>query len=110
VKLDFPHDWTVLAAEEFETATPRVNGDVTMEGLAQLRPSGRILDNFRLALAGSKALEFDADLFGHPGSGFQGVASEGSVLGKRRGYPRQRIFIGLDRPGGHHRHEGAGRV
>jgi hypothetical protein len=46
-----------------ETAAPRVNGDVTMEVLAQLRPSGRILDNFRVALAGSKALDFDADLF-----------------------------------------------
>jgi hypothetical protein len=63
VKMDFPHDWTVLAAEEFETAAPRVNGDMTMEVLAQLRPSGRILDNFRVALAGSKALNFDADLF-----------------------------------------------
>ena len=61
--MDFPHDWVVLAAEEFETAAPRVNGDVTMEVLAQLRPSGRILDNFRVALAGSKALDFDADLF-----------------------------------------------
>jgi hypothetical protein len=61
--MDFPHDWAVLAAEEFETAVPRVNGDVTMEVLAQLRPSGRILDNFRVALAGSKALDFDADLF-----------------------------------------------
>ena len=49
--MDFPHDWVVLAAEEFETAAPRVNGDVTMEVLAQLRPSGRILDNFRVALA-----------------------------------------------------------
>ncbi len=49
--MDFPHDWVVLAAEEFETAAPRVNGDVTMEVLAQLRPSGRILDNFRQSWA-----------------------------------------------------------
>ncbi len=61
--MDFPQDWTALAAEEFETVTLGVNGDVTMEVMAQLRPSGRILDNFRLALAGSKALEFNADLF-----------------------------------------------
>jgi hypothetical protein len=61
--MDFPHDWTVLAAEEFEMVTPRFNGNVTMEVFAQLRPSGRILDNFRVALAGSKALEFDTDLF-----------------------------------------------
>jgi hypothetical protein len=61
--MNFPHDWVVLAAEEFETAAPRVNGGVTMEVLAQLRPSGRILDNFRVALVGSKALDFDAVLF-----------------------------------------------
>ncbi len=61
--MDFPHDWTVLAAEEFEMATPRVNDDVTMEVFVQLRPSGRILDNFPVALVGSKALEFDTDLF-----------------------------------------------
>jgi len=48
VNMDFPHDWTVLAAEEFEIATPQVNGDVTMEVFAQLRPSGRILDTSAL--------------------------------------------------------------
>ncbi len=61
--MDFPHDWDVLAAEEVKTAAPRVKGNVTLEVLAQLRPSGRILDNFLVALAGSKALDFDADLF-----------------------------------------------
>jgi hypothetical protein len=60
VNMDFPHNWTVLAAEKFETATPWVNDDVPMEMLCL---SGCILDNFRVALAGSKALEFDVDLF-----------------------------------------------
>jgi hypothetical protein len=61
--MDFPHDWKVLAAEEFGFSDSPVNGDVTMEVFAQLRPSGCILDNFCVALAGSKALEFDTDLF-----------------------------------------------
>jgi hypothetical protein len=34
-----------------------------MEICAQLRPSGRILDNFRDALGGTKILEYEADLW-----------------------------------------------
>ncbi len=56
--MDFPHDWTVLEAEELETALPRVNGDFTMEVMAQLRPSGRILDNFRVALCRFESFGF----------------------------------------------------
>jgi hypothetical protein len=43
--MDFPPEWTVLTTDEYETATPRITGDVTMEICAQLRPSGRILEN-----------------------------------------------------------------
>jgi len=60
--MDFPPAWTVLTSEEDETATPRITGDVSMEICAQLRPSGRILDNFRVSLGGSKILEYEADL------------------------------------------------
>ena len=60
--MDFPPAWTVLTSEEYETATPRITGDVSMEICAQLRPSGRILDNFRVTLGGSKILEYEADL------------------------------------------------
>ena len=60
--MDFPPIWIVLPAEEYETATPRITGEVTMELCAQLRPSGRILDHFRVALGGSRILEFEADL------------------------------------------------
>jgi hypothetical protein len=42
--MDFPPDWTVLTTDEYETATPRI----TIEICAQLRPSRRILDNFRV--------------------------------------------------------------
>ena len=60
--MDFPPEWIVLPADQFDTATPRVNGDVTLEVCAQLRPSGRVLDHFRVALGGSQALEWEADL------------------------------------------------
>jgi hypothetical protein len=60
--MDFPPVWTVLTSEEYETATPRITGDVSMEICAQLRPSGRILDNFRVSHGGTKILEYEADL------------------------------------------------
>ncbi len=40
----------------------RITGDLTMEICVQLRPSGRNLDNFRVALGGSKILAYEADL------------------------------------------------
>ena len=60
--MEFPHDWAVLPMGEFEKATPRIEGDFTFELLAQLRPSGRILDNFRVSIGGNRVLEIDADL------------------------------------------------
>ncbi len=56
--MDFPAVWTVLATDKYETATPRIMGDGTMEICAQLRPSGRILDNFRVAIGGTKILKY----------------------------------------------------
>jgi hypothetical protein len=60
--MDFPQDWTALAAG-IRDGHARDERRRHHGGDAQLRPSGPILDNFRLALAGSKALEFNADLF-----------------------------------------------
>jgi hypothetical protein len=48
--MDFPPAWTVLTIDDYESATPRI------------RPPGRILDNFRVALGGSKILAYEADL------------------------------------------------
>jgi hypothetical protein len=60
--MDFPPAWTVLTTDEYKTATPRITGNFTMEICAQLRPTGRILDNIRVALGGTKILEYEADL------------------------------------------------
>jgi hypothetical protein len=52
----------VFLEEEFETAQPRLEGVATMELLAQVRHTGRILGNFRVALGGEARLKVDVDL------------------------------------------------
>jgi hypothetical protein len=60
--MEFPPAWLVLSDEQFETATPRVDGVATMELLAQVRHTGKILGNFRVALGGDARLKVDVDL------------------------------------------------
>ncbi len=60
--MDFPPDWVVFPMEEFMTATPRNAGDLGMELLAQCRGNGRILDNYRIAIGGSKILEVSTSM------------------------------------------------
>jgi hypothetical protein len=55
--MDFPATWVVLQLEQFDTALPDVQGDVTMELLAHLINSGRALDYFRFSLNSSTPLE-----------------------------------------------------
>jgi hypothetical protein len=38
-RMEFPADWTVLPKENFDLAVPRIEGLLTMELLAELRPS-----------------------------------------------------------------------
>jgi hypothetical protein len=52
----------VQLEEEFETAQPRVECSTTMELLAQVRHTGRMLNNFRIALGGEARLKVDVDL------------------------------------------------
>ena len=60
--MDFPPEWGVLPAEEFNTAVARDAGICGMELMAQIRPNGRILDHFRISLDGSRILEFTTNL------------------------------------------------
>jgi len=53
-----PEEWTILEAGDFETAVPRDPGILGVELMAQVRPSGRIVDHFRLVLGGSDILEY----------------------------------------------------
>ncbi len=55
--MDFPATWVVLQLDQFDTALPDVEGEVTVELLAHLRSSGRALDHFRFSLNGSTPLE-----------------------------------------------------
>ncbi len=56
-------DWDVSPMEDFEAYLPSVQSSSSgyvMELLAQLRPSGRILDHFRITLDGSAAISRDS--------------------------------------------------
>jgi hypothetical protein len=61
--MEFPADWTVLPKDSYDLAVPRIEGLLTMELHAELRPSGRILDSFRVSVGGSKLLTVEALLF-----------------------------------------------
>jgi len=54
-----PTGWEIFGAEDFETAAPRVAGDAVMELMAQIRPNGRVMDHWRVAIGGAKILEAD---------------------------------------------------
>jgi hypothetical protein len=61
--MEFPPDWNVADAADFDIALPSGHGEVTLELLAQLRNTGRILDGFRFVLDGSAPLEVGVDLY-----------------------------------------------
>jgi len=61
--MEFPGaHWVYNDSDDFDTAPPLVEGDYTFELYAQLRPSGRILDNFKAVLGGSQPLDITVDL------------------------------------------------
>jgi hypothetical protein len=61
--MDFPsQDWEFNDLDDFDTAPPTISGDYTFELYAQVRATGRILDNFRTVLGGSKMLYINASL------------------------------------------------
>ena len=53
--MEFPTDvWDIFDTQEFDLAVPRESGQAVMELMVQLRPNGRAVDHFRVALGGSK--------------------------------------------------------
>ena len=57
-----PAEWPIFEAEDFYTALVRFPGDYTAEVMAQVRPNGRIMDNWRIATGGSSILDVSAEL------------------------------------------------
>ncbi len=49
--------YDVFEADQFETARARLTGDAVMEVMLQMRPNGRCLDHYRIALDGTVGLE-----------------------------------------------------
>jgi hypothetical protein len=63
--MEFPPDWLVEPWDDFDTAVASLDNsgnDLAIELLAQLRPTGRILDNFRLSVNGTEILEAELEL------------------------------------------------
>jgi hypothetical protein len=60
--MDYPPNWEFFPMEEFVAAAPRNPGKLGLEVLAQIRPSGRILDHFHVTLGGSKILDINVKL------------------------------------------------
>jgi hypothetical protein len=61
--MDFPPStWKVIGAQEFGTAVATDPGDLVVELHAQLRDTGRILDNYRVTFGGSKIVEMTVGL------------------------------------------------
>ena len=61
--MEFPTDfYNIFNSDNFETAEPRSPGLRGVELMAQIRPNGRIVDHWRLALGGTEILEAKLDL------------------------------------------------
>jgi hypothetical protein len=48
-----PESYDVFDSEQFETARARLTGDAVMEVMLQMRPNGRCLNHYRIALDGT---------------------------------------------------------
>jgi hypothetical protein len=60
--MDFPADWVILPMEGFGTSAPIYHGELTLQLMAQLRNTGRILNSFKFVLDGSASLDAPVDL------------------------------------------------
>ncbi len=60
--MEFPHTWEVLRAELLDTYQAPDTAELTAQLLAQLRPTGCILDGFQLVLGGTRILDAEVDL------------------------------------------------
>ena len=52
--MEFPLEtYDVFEADQFESARARLAGEAVMEVMLQMRPNGRCLDRYRIALDGT---------------------------------------------------------
>jgi hypothetical protein len=56
-EMEFPSNLDCFEAADFEVAVPRSTGRILMELMAQIRPTGRVMDHYRITLGGSAMLE-----------------------------------------------------
>jgi hypothetical protein len=60
--MEFPGELDYFDNEDFDTAVPRSTGEAVMELMAQIRPNGRVMDHFRIALGRTSLLEVNKTL------------------------------------------------
>jgi hypothetical protein len=115
--MDFPADWVVRPMEEYTTAGPNYQGEFTVDLLAQLRSTGRILDGFPFALDSSAPLEAVVVLDNIlPADYYRDWKAYPAVLGVGRRHQVEHRLLSLDQPDRfrgqsgmwHHRRKGRG--
>lgn len=61
--MEFPPPWDIFPKDQYPLAVPRDPGQLGMELMALVRPTGRILDHFRVAIGGNVTINLEVDLF-----------------------------------------------
>ncbi len=54
-----PSEWFVFPSVDFDTSAARNPGELGVELMLQVRPNGRAVDHWRLALGGSRIIEVE---------------------------------------------------
>jgi len=60
--MEWPPEWSIFPAEDFNTASPRIGGLYAAELLAQIKPNGRILDHWRISIGGTSFFQAEFKL------------------------------------------------
>jgi hypothetical protein len=63
--MEFPPDWDIGPQEDFDlacTALASSGEPIFVHLLAQVHPTGRILDNFRFSIGGTQIIDTELDL------------------------------------------------
>ncbi len=57
-----PTDWFIFPSVDFDTSPARSPGELGVELMLQVRPNGRVVDHWRLALGGSRTVDVEFQL------------------------------------------------
>ncbi len=107
--MEFPPDWGVEPLDDFDIAVATLvdSGDaVAIELLAQLRPTGRILDNFHFSVNGHEILNVELDSSHREREGLQAQVPILAQGHQHQKDPDQQQLVGCPGPSGHQQRHG----